>query len=340
MGAELLRRKDYLGREAIETIYFGGGTPSLIDPKFIGEFLAIIRDNFALGDDVEITLEANPDDINPVALGLWRKQGVNRLSIGIQSFFDEDLKFMNRAHDAKQAMESINLSRAEGFTDLTVDLIYGLPEHRADRWKKNVDTVMELQIDHLSCYALTIEPRTALAAMVRKGSVKPTSDEHVVSDFEVLMETATKSGFEHYEISNFARGGRYSKHNTSYWLGKKYLGIGPSAHSYDKVSRQWNISNNSEYIRLIQSGAQAFEREILTEKNKLNEYVLTSLRTMWGIDLLYVQEHFGMGESERISKLAQKFIASDQLTHSNNTLKLTNSGKLVADRIAAECFSE
>jgi oxygen-independent coproporphyrinogen III oxidase len=335
---ELVLRKNYLQDEIVETIYFGGGTPSLIDTKLIESLLDTVRREFKIHSDPEITLEANPDDLTEVKTYELFQSGINRLSIGIQSFSDEDLKFMNRAHDSNLAITSVMNAKRSGFKNISIDLIYGIQRSLPEQWEKNIDTALSLDVEHLSCYALTIEPRTALADMIRKKKVAPPDDERTTADFEFLMKRSAEVGFEHYEISNFARNKKYSRHNTSYWLGKKYLGVGPSAHSFDTESRQWNVSNNQLYIRSLAENIIPFEKEELSESNKFNEYILTSLRTMWGIDIALVEKEFGPLRKDELLIQVKNFIEDGMIMKAGNNFVLTKKGKFFADGIASELF--
>ena len=335
---EIILRKNYLHNEDVETIYFGGGTPSLIETSFINRLMKVIRKEYNVSTDAEVTVEANPDDLTIEKCEQLYSAGVNRLSIGIQSFSDADLKFMNRAHNSKQALTSVKNARLAGFKNISIDLIYGIKQSEPGQWENNLNMALNLGVEHLSCYALTIEPRTALADMIRKKKVAPPDDEKTISEFEKLMHKAAVGGFEHYEISNFARDKKYSKHNTSYWQRKKYLGIGPSAHSYNGMSRQWNVSNNQVYIRSLNENIIPFEIEELSESNKFNEYVLTSLRTIWGIDILFVESEFGQLRKGELLKQIQKFINEGMIISSGNNFILTKEGKFFADRIASEMF--
>lgn len=335
---EIILRKNYLLNEDVETIYFGGGTPSLIETSFINRLMKVIRKEYNVSTDAEVTVEANPDDLTIEKCEQLYSAGVNRLSIGIQSFSDADLKFMNRAHNSKQALTSVKNARLAGFKNISIDLIYGIKQSEPGQWENNLNMALNLGVEHLSCYALTIEPRTALADMIRKKKVAPPDDEKTISEFEKLMDSAAVGGFEHYEISNFARDKKYSKHNTSYWQRKKYLGIGPSAHSYNGMSRQWNVSNNQVYIRSLNENIIPFEIEELSESNKFNEYVLTSLRTIWGIDILLVESEFGQLRKGELLKQIQKFINEGMIISSGNNFILTKEGKFFADRIASEMF--
>ena len=330
---EIDLQKNYTGSETVESIYFGGGTPSLLS---VGEFIMIIekiKTDFALKADTEITLEANPDDITDEKLIGWKKAGINRLSIGIQSFFDEDLIWMNRAHNAQQAVDNLQLAKRY-FDNITIDLIYGTPALTNEKWKQNVDTAFTINIPHLSCYALTVEPKTPLYKMIKHGQTENVNPEKQSEQFLLLMEWMEKAGYEHYEISNFSKSGWRSRHNSSYWMGKNYLGIGPSAHSFNGTERQWNISNNNKYIESINNGVIPFEKEILTPVQKQNEYIMTSLRTMEGLKL----EKFEGVSLDRLIAASRKFIDSGLIKLENNSLLLTNNGKLLADGIAADLF--
>ena len=335
---EIILRKNYLLNEDVETIYFGGGTPSLIETSFINRLMKVIRKEYNVSTDAEVTVEANPDDLTIEKCEQLYSAGVNRLSIGIQSFSDADLKFMNRAHNSKQALTSVKNARLAGFKNISIDLIYGIKQSEPGQWENNLNMALNLGVEHLSCYALTIEPRTALADMIRKKKAAPPDDEKTISEFEKLMHSAAVGGFEHYEISNFARDKKYSKHNTSYWQRKKYLGIGPSAHSYNGMSRQWNVSNNQVYIRSLTENIIPFEIEELSESNKFNEYVLTSLRTIWGIDILFVESEFGQLRKGELLRKIQKFTNEGMIISSGNNFILTKEGKFFADRIASEMF--
>lgn len=335
---ELELRKDYLAGEAVHTIYFGGGTPSLLNVSDIDRMLKAVRKLYTVNEKVEITLEANPDNLTPEKCMELFESGINRLSIGIQSFHNEDLLFMNRSHNAEQAIASVKNAQAAGFKNISIDLIYGLPNQEPLQWNKNLEIAFSLGVDHLSCYALTVEPRTTLADMIRKKKIPELEDEKTLQDFETLMDSAAKEGFEHYEISNFARNKKYSMHNTSYWQGKKYLGVGPSAHSFDGVSRQWNVSNNQLYIRSISENSIPFEREVLTEKNKFNEYILTSLRTMWGIDSALILEKFGeVAHVMAVSQL-KDLVSEGLISKEAENFILTRKGRFLADRIASDLF--
>lgn len=339
MHAALLKeteiRKNELGNEIIETIYFGGGTPSLLPSGHIHDLIHAVKENYLLSPDAEITLEANPDDITKETLQEWKHAGVNRLSIGVQSFFDEDLQWMNRAHSSGQAIQSLEMALS-CFPNISIDLIYGSPGLTDEKWKANVDRVIALGIPHISCYALTVEPKTPLDKMIRTGKSADTDPDQQSTQFLLLMEWLGQAGYEHYEISNFAKPGRRSKHNTSYWQGKKYIGIGPSAHSFNGKERQWNVANNALYMKSVLAGEIPFEKEILTPVQKINEYVMTSLRTMEGLQLGKLPADVG----EKTLNHSKKYIDSGLMIHQNDAIILTNEGKLLADGIAADLFIE
>ena len=334
---EISLRRDYLEGELVETVYFGGGTPSLLETEEIERILHALRSQFLLDAGAEITLEANPDDfdINPVRLRAWRQAGINRLSIGVQSFFEEDLRWMNRAHTASQALDCIRQAREEGFDNLSIDLIYGGPTLPDLHWMENVERAIGLGVPHLSCYALTVEPRTALDALIRRHETADVSPEDQARQFVLLMDWMAAAGYEHYEISNFALPGHRSRHNSAYWQGKKYLGLGPSAHSYDGVSREWNIANNTKYIG---EPGLVGEKEVLTAEQRLNEYIMISLRTVEGIDLRVMAERFGGELTEDLRRRAEKWVLGAKLRFAGESLQLTREGKLLADGIAADLF--
>ena len=326
-------QKNYLDGEPVESIYFGGGTPSLLEPELIKKIILQINSLYTVSPGAEITLEANPDDITDKKLSGWKETGINRLSIGIQSFFDEDLKWMNRAHNARQAIDCLR-SAISCFKNLTIDLIYGVPTLTNEKWKQNVERSIGLCVPHLSCYALTVEEKTPLYKMIRQHIKEKINPGKQAEQFFLLMEWLGKAGYEHYEISNFARPGFRSMHNSSYWQGKKYLGLGPSAHSFNGCSRQWDISNNSVYIDSISRGIIPFEIEELTSTQKLNEYIMLSLRTMEGLDLQKLDKD-AIGKLQAASK---KYIDGSLMELENNRLKLTREGKFLADGIAADLF--
>ncbi len=335
---ELALQKDYLGGEPLETIYFGGGTPSLLSQRDLDLiFGAIFKLYPVTMAGLEVTLEANPDDLTSLKINELRSTPINRLSIGVQSFSEADLRSMNRAHNAAEALSCIQIAQQAGFENLTVDLIYGSPTTSHEQWADNLATLFKLKIPHLSCYCLTIEPKTALAHQVKKGIARPVDDEHAARQFEYLMEATERAGYEHYEISNFAQPGWHSQHNSAYWQGKKYLGIGPSAHSFNGHSRQWNVANNAAYIRSLQAGDVPFELETLTPVQRYNEYVMTGLRTIWGCSLLKIKE---LGFEPHFTEGSKTFIADGTMTQNGDVLRLTKAGKFLADGIAAELFAE
>ena len=329
--------KDYLGDEQIETIYFGGGTPSLLQIEDLKIQIGKVMHTFQVSKHAEITLEANPDDITEKKLTGWKEIGINRLSIGVQSFFDDDLLWMNRAHNARQALNSLQLAIKQ-FDNITIDLIYGHPLLTNEKWKQNVEKVIALNIPHISCYALTVELKTPLHKMINEKKIENIQQEKQAEQFLLLMQWLEEAGYEHYEISNFSRPGFRSRHNSSYWQGKKYLGLGPSAHSFNGISRQWNISNNKTYIDSIEKNKIPFEKEILTPSQQLNEYIMTSLRTAEGLDLERVGSSQSGVQSRDLRIRSEKFIESGKLIFKENKLILTNEGKLFADGIAAELF--
>jgi len=335
---EIELRLSYLQNERIDTIYFGGGTPSLLSLSAIGEILNSLFLHFKISADPEITLEANPDDMEFRKLAGWKAAGINRLSIGIQSFFTEDLNWMNRAHNGDQAVQALKHTIAAGFDNFSLDLIYGSPGLSDESWRKNLNTAISYEPAHISCYALTVEPKTALFKMIRTKISEDIDPEKQAAQFMTGIQTLESAGFEHYEISSFAKPGRRSRHNSSYWQSKKYLGLGPAAHSFDGTSRQWNIANNALYIKSLMAGQLCFESEILLPRDLLNEYIMTSLRTTEGIDLQYVSNQFGEEKGSLLENNATIYLQSRQMVLFNEKLVLTKSGKLFADGIAASLF--
>ena len=325
-------------KEDIETLYFGGGTPSILDINDLQLLFTALRKKFIFSADTEITLEANPDDITPAKLILWKQAGINRLSVGIQSFIEEELVWMNRAHTAAESLQCIDEIKQAGFTNFSVDLIYGSPLLSDEDWKRNVAIVIEKNIPHISCYALTVEPKTALDKMITQHKKDPVDAEKQAKQFLLLMEWMQTAGYEHYEISNFAKSGMRSKHNSSYWQGKKYYGFGPSAHAFDGKKRQWNIANNALYIQSLKNNTIPFEAEILTSTQQLNEYIMTSLRTMEGLSLLIVEEKFGIKIKTDLQLISKKWEVGGKLICSEEKIVLTKEGKLFADGIAADLF--
>ncbi len=337
---ESVLQTEYLGKEVVETIYFGGGTPSLLDFEDLNRILNELYSSYKIDTDAEITLEANPDDINDEKLRQWKTAGINRLSIGVQSFFEEDLIWMNRAHNAQQAINSIKSAQNKGFDNITIDLIYGNPTLSNESWQRNLEQAIGLQIPHLSCYALTIEPKTLLHKMIAQKKVADINTDVQAEQFMILMDILNNAGYEHYEISNFAKLGKRSKHNSSYWQGKKYLGLGPSAHSYNGAERRWNIANNHLYNESLQQNKVPFEKEELTQTQRLNEYIMISLRTIEGCDLNYIEKNFRQKSKEMLFENARKYINEKKLKLEQEKLLLTTEGKLLADGIAASLFFE
>lgn len=335
---EIDLQKDFLQGESIATIYFGGGTPSLLTLEECGAILKKIRQEFNIDDGAEITLEANPDDITKEKLVAWKDLGINRLSIGIQSFFDEDLIWMNRAHNAREAIDNLQLAITE-FNNISIDLIYGSPLLNDDMWKKNVETAVNLNIPHLSCYALTVEEKTPLHKQILLNKTTNVDTDTQARQFLLLMQWLKQNGYDHYEVSNFAKPGYRSRHNSSYWQGKKYLGLGPSAHSYDGVIRKWNIANNKNYIEAINNGTVKTETEVLTETEKLNEYIMISLRTMEGLDLEKIKSVWGEDRLKTVNERMIRFKENDLVIKEANKIKLTEEGMLRADGIAADLFA-
>jgi oxygen-independent coproporphyrinogen-3 oxidase len=314
------------------SIYLGGGTPSILTSDELRLIFEGIQKQYQWKGDIEITLEANPDDIFPERLQVWKEVGINRLSIGIQSFFEEDLQWMNRAHNSDQALKAIDLAKEHGFDNLTIDLIYGSSTTTDEMWLSNIQRALEYDIKHISSYCLTVEEGTALEHFIRKGKSAPLDQETAVRQFDMLIDTLEEEGFEHYEISNFAKPGFHAVHNTSYWKGVPYIGYGPSAHSYNGTKRQWNIANNMKYIKAIETGHLPAEGEELTAIDRYNEHVLVRLRTVWGINPVDLDEEF----KAHFSGKAQEFVDSGMLVEENNRFILTRQGKHMADFVSME----
>ncbi len=337
MHKELQLRAEELKGEIVETIYFGGGTPSLLSISEIESFLACISKNFKVSKHPEITLEANPDDLNEEKIKALSLTRVNRLSIGIQSFFEEDLKMMNRAHSAQESEKCLAIA-TKYFDLITIDLIYGVPGLTNERWKQNLQKAFDYKIAHISSYALTVEEKTALASFI-KNKTYPSLDENLALEhFNTLVSETEKNGFEQYEISNFAKKGAYSKHNTAYWQGVAYLGVGPSAHSFIKNRRAWNIANNAKYLRALQQNTLALEIEDLSLTDRYNEYIMTGLRTVFGVSLENVKNRFGEKYFEYLQEGVAVFLREETVVVEEGILKTTQKGKFLADGIAAELF--
>jgi oxygen-independent coproporphyrinogen-3 oxidase len=324
--------------EIIETIYFGGGTPSLLSQNEIHSIISTIKQNYKVVVDAEITLEANPDDITFNKLIEWKNVGVNRLSIGVQSFIERDLRWMNRAHNATQALDCIKLARKAGFNNFSIDLIFGTPGLTNEEWEKNIETAINLKVPHISSYALTVEPKTALQKMIQLKKKENIDTDVQAEHYSILMKYLREAGYEHYEISNFAKPGFRSKHNSSYWQSKKYIGIGPSAHSYNGKIRMWNKASNRLYINSLHQNIIPFEKEILTESQKINEYVMTSLRTAEGLDLEIIENNFSPREKNRIEELLKEKVKIENYFMKDDKIILTDEGKLFADAIAVQLF--
>jgi oxygen-independent coproporphyrinogen-3 oxidase len=335
---EIALRKKYLENEMISTIYFGGGTPSLLSKIELIDIFDTLNQHFMIHPEAEITLEANPDDLTELKINELKETPVNRLSIGIQSFYDDDLKLMNRAHSSEEALKAVKLAQANGFDNITIDLIYGIPTLTHHHWRNNLQIAFALNVKHISAYCLTVEPKTALAHQVKAGSVKNVDEQHSSEQFEIMLEAMHNNDFVQYEISNFCKEGAYSKHNSSYWLKEKYLGLGPSAHSFNGSSRQWNISNNALYIKSLDKGELNFEKEELTIDQCYNEYILTSLRTIWGIDLDYIEQAFGNGYLNFFLAEVDPYIQSGHVLNEEKKLYLSDKGKLIADKISSDLF--
>jgi oxygen-independent coproporphyrinogen-3 oxidase len=337
---EITTDRDFIDRkEIIDTIYFGGGTPSILSEEELHRIFEVIHNNFSVSEDAEITLEANPDDIEKNKLKGWMSSGINRLSLGVQSFNEAELRWMNRAHSAEESLGSIDMILEAGINNFSVDLIFGSPLLSDESLIKNLEIISERRIPHLSCYGLTVEPKTALYKMIELKKSLPVDNEHQANQFLLVMKYLESAGYEQYEISNYAREGFRSKHNSSYWQGKSYYGFGPSAHSYNgKNSRRWNVANIASYIKAIDFGDVFYQEEILTSKQQMNEYIMIALRTIEGIDLRLFSEKFGEDKREVLIAHANTFLQKEQLQQKNERLTLTTRGKLLADHIAAELF--
>lgn len=345
IAKELVLRKNEISTP-IETIYFGGGTPSLLSVSELKFLISTVYETYEVISNPEITLEANPDDLTPLLpaqnnsetiFEQYRSIGINRLSIGVQSFYEDDLKMMNRAHNAEEASNC--LSEATRFFDnITIDLIYGVPQMSNEKWVSNIEKALSYGVNHISSYALTVEPKTALESFIKKGIIEAPKDDVTHEHFQLLVKTLEANGFVHYELSNFGRLNYFSKHNTSYWLGKPYLGVGPSAHSFNGFERAWNISNNAQYIKKIQNNNLPITRETLTINDRFNEYVMTGLRTIYGVSLDRIQAEFGQEIYQKLLNSSEKHISQKLLTIKDNTLLTTGKGKFLCDGIASDLF--
>lgn len=337
LKAEIVLRKEYLKNESVSTIYFGGGTPSLLSADEVRDLLHLINTQYPVAENPEITLEANPDTLSEAYLHALREVGINRLSIGIQSFFDNDLQYLGRKHDASHALNCIIWAKQAGFENLSIDLIYGLPTSDADQWNQNLDLFFSYQLPHLSAYALTLEPNSILTKQIELGKVLPVNEDDAIRDYEILCRRAAENGFLHYEISNFCKMGMYSKHNSSYWFGTPYLGLGPSAHSFDGTSRQWNVANVEKYN---DAGLRDAGRETLTPEQLYDEYVMLRLRTHWGIDLKWLRREMGERFSSYCERLAIPLIQEGKLSQTREFLYLDDQQMLFADGVAEALFWE
>ena len=336
---ELDHRKDYLNNEPVNTIYFGGGTPSMMSQEEVNKVLKKIFASFQVAQHAEITLEANPDDLNETYLyDLKKYTSVNRLSIGVQSFFPQDLHYLNRVHNEHQARSAIEMALKNDFTNLTIDLIYGIPTLTFENWTQNLDIFFSYQLPHLSSYSLTVEPRTALNSLIKKGKMEDVKEDQSIEHFKILIGKTDEHRYVHYEISNFALEGFYSKHNSIYWLGGHYLGVGPSAHSFNGKSRQWNVSNMRQYMHAETVENILDEKEVLSPEQQFNEYIMTSLRTSWGCDSEHILNVFGNKYVLHLENLMNEFIKERKVKKVDNKYYLTDEGKLFADGIASALF--
>jgi oxygen-independent coproporphyrinogen III oxidase len=337
LAKEIEWRKNEFGNELIETIYFGGGTPSILEISDLRMLIDKVYENYRVSETPEITIEANPDDLSEERIIELSKNRINRLSIGVQSFFEEDLQLMNRAHNATEAKKCLEIV-TQYFDNISVDLIYGIPGLTNEKWQQNIQTLLDLNIPHISSYALTVEPKTALATLIKNGKL-PTPDDGIAHDqFLFLVETLENNGFVHYELSNFGKPAYFSHNNSAYWLGKKYLGIGPSAHSYDGKNRSWNIANNSLYLKSLAENKLPVEIETLTKTDRYNEYVMTGLRTVWGVSMLRIENEFGEEYLKYLLQNADNYLKEGKLQLVDDVLKTTNKGKFFCDGIASDLF--
>ena len=337
LSKELRLRSFEYESNKIQTIYFGGGTPTVLQISELTSILDVVYEFYNVSETPEITLEANPDDLDLEKIVTLSKTKINRLSIGIQSFHGTDLVAMNRAHSAYEAKKCLDLA-TKYFDNITIDLMFGMPTMSMDLWRENLQIAFGFGIKHLSCYAMTVEPQTALEHFIKKGSHPPMDDELAANHFKVIIEETSKQGFIHYETCSFGKPDYFSKHNTSYWLGKTYLGVGPSAHSFNGKKRSWNISNNSKYIKSIEASILPSESEILSIENKFNEYIMTGLRTMWGVSLQIIETEYGPKIKDQLLENATKLLKSDFLVIEDQHLKVTTTGKFLSDGIASELF--
>lgn len=337
VSRELILRKLEYASDEIQSIYFGGGTPTVLDVTELNTILKTVYKNYKVSETAEITLEANPDDLDLEKIKQLSNTKINRLSIGIQSFHESELSAMNRAHNAEDARKCLELATTY-FDNITIDLMFGMPTMSIELWRQNLQIAFEFGIKHLSCYSLTVEPKTALEHFIKKGSHPPMDDDLAAQHFEVLLEETSAHGLTHYETCSFGHPDYFSKHNTSYWLGKTYMGVGPSAHSFDGSKRSWNVSNNSKYIKALEVDKLPFESEVLSVENRFNEYIMTGLRTIWGISLGKIEADYGVKIKDHLLQNSKKFISSNTLVIEDNHLKITTSGKFLSDGIASDLF--
>ena len=337
LAKEIAMRKEEFKNEVVETIYFGGGTPSVLAIEDLRLLIEEVFKNYNVIENPEITVEANPDDLSKNRIIELSNNRINRLSIGIQSFFEEDLKLMNRAHNAEEARNCLEEATTY-FDNISLDLIYGIPGMSREKWLANIETALSFGIPHISSYALTVEPKTALHSFIQKGIIPAPEDEVAQEHFQLLLERLEEQGFVHYELSNFGKEGYFSKNNSNYWLGKKYIGIGPSAHSFDGEKRGWNISNNSLYIKTIQEGKLPMETETLTKTDRYNEYIMTGLRTIWGVSLERVEVEFGKTYRDYLEQQAARYLEDHLLYMDDDILRTTRNGKFLSDGIASDLF--
>ncbi|MCW9041490.1 MAG: radical SAM family heme chaperone HemW [Flavobacteriales bacterium] len=339
---EIVLKQKLFKKESVNTIYFGGGTPSILNELELNQLVEIIHNNYNVDENMEFTIECNPDDITSKKLNEYKKSGVNRLSIGIQSFFDDDLQFFNRAHNANEAAQSILKTQDAGIENITIDLIYNSPLLTLKKWEQNLDKFISLNVPHLSAYTLTVEPKTALHHLVKTKQTSLPTDEQAIEQFKLLMEKTKQAGLIHYEVSNFGKKGYFSQHNSNYWKGQNYLGIGPSAHSFmnnnSSQKRSWNVANNTKYIKAINQNTPYFEEELIDETTAFNEYILTRLRTIWGLDLEYIKNTFNPVLLNHFEKELEAYKNSELITISKNTVTLTTKGIFVVDKITADLF--
>ena len=339
LNKEIYLQKDYLANKQINTIYLGGGTPSLFNAQELSGIIEELYANFNVSGDVEITLEANPDDVSELWVRQISQTGINRISLGVQSFFDEDLAYLNRVHNAADAEDAIHRLQDTGINNISIDLIYGIPTLNDKKWTGNLEKFFSFDIPHLSAYALTVEEKTALHLLISKRKMASPDDTMIAEQFNVLLSMTDEKGYIHYEISNFAREGFYSRHNSMYWTGGHYLGLGPSAHSYNGRSRRWNKPSMKTWLGLEEYYGESFEEEVLSTDQRFNEYVMTSLRTVWGCDIDLVRKEFGEPYASNLLLGANKYIVEDSLILKGNRLFLTSKGKLFADGIASDLFA-